>query len=155
MIFDYRFNKKEKFGMSFHNDCFYCVKDKRLTDIMIEICQLEVSTLYLFKEQTYRGRCLVAYNDHKSEIFNLNDEQRSLYMKDVSRVAAAINKGFSTDKINYGAYADKMSHLHFHIVPKYENGPSFGETFEMMPKNKVLLKDEEYVKLINIIKENL
>ena len=141
--------------MSFNNDCFYCVKDERLTDLMIEICTLEASTLYLFKEQTYRGRCVVAYNGHKNELFDLNDEERSLYMKDVTKVASAISRAFSADKINYGAYSDKMTHLHFHIVPKYENGPSFGGTFEMMPNNKVLLKDEEYNQLINKIKENL
>ena len=141
--------------MSFNNDCFYCVKDDRLTDLMIEICKLEVSTLYLFKEQTYKGRCVVAYNGHKSELFDLNDDERSLYMNDVSRVAGALSKAFSPKKINYGAYADKMTHLHFHIVPKYENGPSFGGTFEMSPVNKVLLKNEEYDLLINKIKENL
>ena len=141
--------------MSFDKNCFYCVKDERLSNIMIEICKLEVSTLYLFKEQTYKGRCVVAYNEHKSEIFNLSDEERSLYIKDVARVAGALDKAFSPDKINYGAYADKMTHLHFHIVPKYENGPNWGGTFEMSPENKVLLNDKEYSQLINIIKENL
>ena len=141
--------------MTINNDCFYCAQDERLTDLMIEICKLESSTLYLFKEQTYKGRCVVAYNDHKSELFDLNDEERSLYMKDVAHVAGALNSAFSPSKINYGAYADKMTHLHFHIVPKYENGPSFGGTFEMSPKDKVLLKDEEYNQLINKIKENL
>ena len=141
--------------MSFDNDCFYCIKDERLTNLMIEICKLEASTLYLFKEQTYKGRCVVAYNGHKSELIDLNDEERSIYMKDVARVAVALSKAFSPDKINYGAYADKMTHLHFHIVPKYKNGPSFGGTFEMSPSDKVLLKDEEYNKLINNIKENL
>lgn len=141
--------------MSFNNDCFYCIKDERLTDLMIKICELGSSTLYLFKEQTYRGRCIVAYNGHKSELFDLSDEERSLYMKDVARVAGALSKAFSPDKINYGAYADKMAHLHFHIVPKYENGPSWGTTFEMSPENKVLLKTEEYDQLINKIKENL
>jgi ATP adenylyltransferase len=141
--------------MCYDKDCFYCVKDERLTDIMIEICELEVSTLYLFKEQTYRGRCVVAYNEHKSEIFNLTDDQRSLYMKDVARAAGALNKAFSPNKINYGAYADNMTHLHFHIVPKYENGPDWGGTFEMSPKNKVLLTDAQYNQLKNKIKENL
>jgi len=141
--------------MNFDNDCFYCVKDERLTNLMIEICKLEASTLYLFKEQTYKGRCVVAYNGHKSEIFELNDEERALYMKDVARVAGALNKAFSPDKINYGAYADTMTHLHFHIVPKYKNGPSFGGTFEMSPSDKVLLKDEEYNQLISKIKEQL
>ena len=147
--------KEEKLNMSFDKDCFYCVKDERLTNLMIEICKLEASTLYLFKEQTYKGRCVVAYNGHKSELFHLNDEERSAYMKDVARVAGALNKAFSPDKINYGAYADKMTHLHFHIVPKYENGPTWGSTFEMSPEKKVLLKEEEYTQLINIIKESL
>ncbi|MBU3112196.1 HIT family protein [Clostridium lacusfryxellense] len=141
--------------MDFNNDCFYCVKDPRLTNLMIEICQLEASTLYLFKEQTYKGRCVVAYNGHKNELFDLNDEERDLYMKDVAKVARTLSKAFSADKINYGAYADTMTHLHYHIVPKYKNGPSFGGTFEMMPKDKVLLKDDEYNELINIIKGNL
>jgi len=141
--------------MSFDNDCFYCVKDARLSNLMIEICTLEASTLYLFKEQTYKGRCVVAYNGHKSELFDLDDNERNLYMKDVARVAAAISKAFIADKINYGAYADTMTHLHYHIVPKYKNGPSFGGTFEMMPSEKVLLKEEEYDQLINKIKENL
>lgn len=141
--------------MHFDNDCFYCVKDNRLTDIMIKICDLEASTLYLFKEQTYRGRCLVAYKEHKSEIFHLTDEERNAFMKDVARVAQAMDKAFSPTKINYGAYADKMTHLHYHIVPKYEGGPSFGGTFEMMPEPKVLLSDTEYAELIEKIKENL
>ncbi len=38
--------------MNFDNDCFYCVKDSRLTDLMIKVCDLEASTLYMFKEQT-------------------------------------------------------------------------------------------------------
>ena len=141
--------------MNFDGNCFYCSKDNPLTDLMIKICELESSTLYLFKEQTYRGRCVVAYKDHKSEIFNLNDEELSIFMKDVARAARAMNKAFSPNKINYGAYADKMTHLHFHIVPKYENGPNWGGTFEMSPANKVLLSNEEYTELITKIKENL
>lgn len=48
-----------------------------------------------------------------------------------------------------------MKHLNFHIVPKYEGGPSWGKTFDMMPENKVLLSEEEYTDVIDIIKKNL
>ena len=48
------------------NNCFYCQKNEALDELMIEVCELEASTLYLFKEQTYRGRCLVAFNGHKN-----------------------------------------------------------------------------------------
>ena len=137
------------------NNCFYCLKNEALDELMIEICELEASTLYLFKEQTYRGRCLVAFKGHKSELFDLTDEDRDLFMKDVARAAKAMKLAFDVNKVNYGAYSDKMPHLHFHLVPKYEDGPGWGGTFEMMPSPKVLLTDEEYTQLINKVKENL
>jgi len=141
--------------MNHQENCFYCTKDEKLTDIMFKICELEASILYLFKEQTYKGRCVVAYKEHKSEIFHLTDEERNSFMKDVAKIAAALDKTFSPNKINYGAYADKMTHLHYHIVPKYEDGPSWGGIFDMMPEKKVFLSDDAYLQLISKIKENL
>lgn len=141
--------------MSAEATCFYCEKDQRLDDLMIEICQLEVSTLYLFKEQTYRGRCLVAYKGHVNELFELQEKELEAYIKDVAKAANAMKKAFSPNKINYGAYSDKLPHLHFHLVPKYQDGPSWGSTFEMMPSSKVLLSDTEYNELIEQIKQNL
>lgn len=134
--------------------CFYCVNDQRLHDLMIEICELSASTLYLFKEQTYRGRCIVAYKGHVNELFELSAEERNLFMADVAKAAAAIKKAFSADKINYGAYSDKLPHLHFHLVPKYQDGPSWGSTFVMSPEDKMMLQEVEYNQLIEKIKES-
>ncbi|MGL5330104.1 MAG: HIT family protein [Peptostreptococcaceae bacterium] len=136
------------------NNCFYCEKNDALKELMIEICELEASTLYLFKEQTYSGRCLVAFKGHKNELFDLNDEERDLFMKDVARAAKAMKQAFNVNKVNYGAYSDKMPHLHFHLVPKYEDAPGWGGTFEMNP-GKVYLSEDEYLELINKVKENL
>ncbi len=135
-------------------DCFYCQENEQLYSLMIEIAKLDASTVFLFKEQTYRGRCLVAYKDHVNELFELSDEERNAFMKDVARVAKAMSLAFNPKKINYGAYSDKLAHLHFHLVPKYEDGPSYGSTFEMNPQ-KVYLSDEEYATLIEKVKENL
>ena len=137
-------------------DCFYCRKDQRLLDLMIEIAPLDASTLYLFKEQTHPGRCVVAYRGHVNELFELPELELALYCKDVARAAKAIKNALGATKINYGAYSDKLPHLHFHLVPKYQDGPSFGTTFEMMPANgKKLLSDAEYASTINAIKAAL
>ncbi|WP_220399675.1 HIT family protein [Filimonas effusa] len=123
---------------------------------MTEICELEASILYLFKEQTYPGRCVVAYkNAHKEEIFELSDAERELFTKDVARVAKAVKTAFNAGKINYGAYGDKMPHIHFHIVPKYEDKPKWGSTFDMQPDEKVYLTEEGYAEIANKIKANL
>lgn len=140
--------------MDFDENCLYCSKSKDLDSLMIKICDLEVSTVYLFKEQTYKGRCNVVFKEHKSEITDLNEEEAAAFIKDIRKVAKAIQKAFNPDKINYGAYADTMKHLHFHLVPKYEGGPSWGTTFDMNP-GKVLLNDEEYNELINKINLSL
>jgi ATP adenylyltransferase len=95
--------------MSTDNNCFYCTKDQRLKDLMIEVCQLSASTLYLFKEQTYRGRCIVAYKGHKRELFELNENELALYTNDIAKAASAMNKAFSPDKINYATYGDLVS----------------------------------------------
>ena len=58
------------------------------------------------------------------------------------------------EKINYGAYSDKLSHLHFHLAPKYVDGPDYGGIFQMNP-GKVYLTDAEYQELIDAVKANL
>jgi diadenosine tetraphosphate (Ap4A) HIT family hydrolase len=136
-------------------DCLYCRKDQRLHDLMIEVAPLAVSTLYLFKEQTHRGRCVVAYRSHVNELFELPDAELTLFMRDVARAAKAIKSAFGANKINYGAYSDKLPHLHMHLVPKYEGGAAWGAPFEMMPANKKLLPEVEYLSLIATIKAQL
>lgn len=136
-------------------DCLYCRKDQRLHDLMIEVAPLGVSTLFLFKEQTHRGRCVVAYGAHVNELFELSDPERDRFMKDVARAARAIKTACGATKINYGAYSDKLPHLHFHLVPKYEGGAGWGSTFEMMPAKKTLLDEAGYAALIATLKRAL
>lgn len=132
----------------------YCMEDERRDNLMIEIGKLSVSTVFLFKEQTYRGRCNVVYKDHVKELFQLDEDELNAYMKDVKKVAEAINKAFQPNKINYGAYGDTLHHLHMHLVPKYEGKENWGSTFEMNP-GKTYLTEEEYQETIEKIKENL
>ena len=136
-------------------DCFYCRQDQRLHDLMIEIAPMRVSTLYLFKEQTYRGRCIVAYRSHVNELFELPDTEVALFMQDVANAARAMRDSLGATKINYGAYSDKLPHLHMHLVPKYQDGPSWGTTFTMMPEPKQFLSAEATAALIAKIKAGL
>ena len=136
-------------------DCQYCRKDQRLHDLMIEVAPLGASTLYLFKEQTHRGRCVVAYKAHVNELFELSDPELTAFMRDVARAAKAIKEAFNPNKINYGAYSDKLPHLHMHLVPKYDGGASWGAPFEMMPANKKLLTEAEYSATVAAIRAKL
>ncbi len=135
-------------------NCGYCVGGESLAQFGIEICDLTVSRLILFKEQSKRGRCIVAYKEHVSEIVDISDEERNAFFADVTRAAKAIHKVFKPDKLNYGAYGDTGCHLHIHLCPKYKGGDEWGGTFTMNPQ-RVYLSDEEYAKMIDEIKNNL
>ena len=120
----------------------------------IKICELDATKVYLFKEQSHKGRVIVASKYHVSEITELTDEQRNAFFADVNHVAEAIHKAFSPDKVNYGAYGDTGHHLHFHLVPKYKDEFEWGGTFAMDPKQKTLT-DAEYDELIKELKKYL
>ena len=135
-------------------DCLYCTNNETLKSLMLPIAELSVSRAFLFKEQTYRGRCLVAYNGHVNDLNELSDAERDAFMADVACVTRAMQRVFNPEKINYGAYSDKLSHLHFHLAPKYVDGPDYGGTFRMNP-GEVYLSDEEYAKMIDDIKAAL
>ncbi len=136
------------------SECLYCQHLPVLDELMIKIADLEVSQLFLFKEQSHPGRCNVVYKDHGVEFHELSEEQRNAFMRDVAKAGNAIQKAFNPDKINYGAFADTLSHLHMHIVPKYKGGYNFGGVIEMNPK-KTYLTDEQYNETISKIKANL
>ena len=135
-------------------ECIYCTKHEAREAIMLPICDLSVSKAFLFKEQTYHGRCLVAYKDHVNDLNELADNERNAFMADVAKVTRAMQKLYKPEKINYGAYSDKLSHLHFHLAPKYVDGPDYGGTFQMNP-GKVYLSDKEYQDMIDALRKEI
>ena len=134
--------------------CLYCQNNETLHSLMIEVAQLSVSRMFIFREQTYRGRCLVAYKDHVDDLNLLSDADRNAFMSDVAKVTRAMQAVFHPDKINYGAYSDTLEHLHFHLIPKYEGGPDWGGVFHMNPR-QVYLTDAEYQEMAEQLKAQL
>lgn len=98
-------------------DCLYCQNNETLHNLMIEIAPLSVSRVFLFKEQTYRGRCLVAYKDHVNDLFELSDEERNAFMADVARVTRAMDKAFHPEKIK--VLRNKLTPLQIVITNDY------------------------------------
>ena len=147
--------KNVRVGDNYMKDqnCGYCVGGEPLAKFGIKICDLSVSQLILFKEQSKRGRCIV-FGSKLSSLVDISDEDRNAFFADVNRAAKAIHKVFKPDKLNYGAYGDTGCHLHMHLCPKYKGGDEWGGTFTMNPQ-KVYLTDEEYLEMIEEIKNNL
>ncbi len=135
-------------------ECLYCQNNETQHNLMIQVAKLSVSRLFIFKEQTYHGRCLVAYDEHVDDLNLLSDDERNAFMADVAKATRAIQTVYHTAKIHIGAYADTLSHLHFHLVPKYVGGPDFGGVFSMNPQ-AVYLTEAEYAEMAEALKNAL
>ena len=135
-------------------NCAYCMEGELVDQFGIKICELETSKVYLFKEQSHKGRVIVAHKRHIGDMTILSSEERAAYFEDIAKVSNALQAAFKPNKVNYGVYGDTGCHLHFHLVPKYTDEFEWGTTFAMNPE-RVTLTDEEYQELIDLIKENL
>ena len=135
-------------------NCAYCMQGELAAKFAYPVCQMKSGYLYVFKEQSKKGRVILAHNKHVSELTELTDEERNEFFADVAAVAKAVHTVFHPDKVNYGAYGDTGHHLHFHIVPKYEGGDEWGGTFQMNP-GKVTLTDAEYEAMAEALRNAL
>ena len=135
-------------------NCAYCMQGDLVAKFAYPVCQMKTGYLYLFKEQSKRGRVILAHKKHVSELIDLTDEERNDFFADIAAVARAIHKVYHPDKLNYGAYGDTGSHLHFHLCPKYKGGEEWGGTFEMN-SHKTILDDEAYEKIAENIRKEL
>ena len=135
-------------------NCAYCMQGDLVAAFAYPVCEMKTSFLYVFKEQSKRGRCIVAHKKHVSELIDLTDEERNDFFAYVAAASRAIHAAFHPDKVNYGAYGDTGCHLHFHLVPKYKGGEEWGGVFEMN-SGKTILTDKEYEEMAQMVRDHL
>ena len=88
------------------NDCFYCENGEKLHSLMIPICELKYSNVFFNRDQQHKGRCIVEFKEHKTEQFQLTEEENSGYFAELAKVAKAIWEEFHPDKINYATFGE-------------------------------------------------
>lgn len=136
--------------------CRYCTATtEELAPVMAHIADLAWSRVFLYGDQTHRGRCVVLFKRHARELFELSEEERAGFMREVALVAAAITQAAPCDKLNYAAYGDKADHLHFHLVPKTIDGPAWGQPFILNAEVPVRLGPVEQHELLSKLRQLL
>ncbi|MDD4259694.1 MAG: HIT family protein [Sphaerochaetaceae bacterium] len=124
--------------------CMYCDQKEAVSKLMILVARLRTANLYLLRDQSFTGRCVLALRDHCTEADELEPQQGSDFFRDLQDAVAAIRSVWSPAKINYAIYGDFVPHFHIHLVPKYEDGPLWGKAFSAESVPPVYLTEEEY-----------
>lgn len=93
----------------------------------LKIARLSVSTLYLDRNQTYRGHCQLVYDAaHVEGLEHLARGEFARLADDLHRAAGAISRACHPDRMNYVSLGNVVAHLHWHLVPRYQSDPRWG-----------------------------
>ena len=132
-------------------NCVFCDAERKEFANGIKICELSFSRLYLFREQLYPYRCLLASKSHTAEVFDLPEEERKGFLSDLDTVSAVLRRLSGADKMNFLSLGDTVGHIHIPIVPKKETDPDWGGMFHFMDKDHYLT-EELYAARMNEIR---
>ena len=131
-------------------------------DDVLWIAELRISTLFLYREQRFRGYCILSFSAWAAtNLEALTDLEYQQFMQDLRTAAAAIRSALHPDHMNYELLGNSNPHLHWHIVPRYKTDPRWGQPiWEGWPPNEFKLNrhtvsEQTYSLLIDQIRAEL
>jgi diadenosine tetraphosphate (Ap4A) HIT family hydrolase len=107
--------------------CPLCLPRPEDSPNWLKVAALGVSTLYLDRNQTYRGHCQLVFDPrHVEGLESLEAGEHDAMMRDLRRAARAIVSTVRPDRMNYVSLGNVVPHLHWHLVPRYRSDPRWG-----------------------------
>src|SRR5690349_3345080 len=99
--------------------CRYCAP-RPPNPKRVEVAALSRSTLYLNRDQRFRGYCVLVYDGpHTEALEALAPDEYAAFMADLHRAAAALRSACQPALLNYECLGNQTRHLHWHLVPRY------------------------------------
>jgi diadenosine tetraphosphate (Ap4A) HIT family hydrolase len=91
------------------------------------VAPLSVSSLYLAKNQTYRGQCSLIFDlRHAARPDQLSAEEWTAFCLDLYAAQHAVMTVTRPDHVNVESLGNVVPHLHWHIIPRYVGDARWG-----------------------------
>jgi methyltransferase (TIGR00027 family) len=120
---------------------------------------LSVSSLYLTKNQTYRGQCQLIFDSrHVARLDQLSQAEWTSFAADLFTAQQAVTRVVSPDHVNIESLGNVVPHLHWHIIPRYVGDPMWGAPVWRVPLDSMAdtrLPDEERAALLAQLRKAL
>ena len=81
----------------------------------------------LVDDPAYPGFCRVIWQAHVREMSDLPAEARLRLWEIVSAVETVVRRLYQPDKINLASFGNMVPHLHWHIIPRWQDDKHFPE----------------------------
>ncbi len=129
---------------------------------VIWIADLSISTLLLFRDQRFKGYCILSFAARRAtSLESLSEDEYRSFFHDLRAASRAIRQALNPDHMNYELLGNSDPHLHWHIVPRYKTDPRWGQPiWEGWPRNEFnvnrhTLSSAEYDAIVHAIRQQL
>jgi diadenosine tetraphosphate (Ap4A) HIT family hydrolase len=107
--------------------CPLCAPRPAITVRTWRVCSLPVSSVYLWRNEVYRGACTVVYDPaHATRPGELTAADWAQLCADIRLVETAITRLVRPDHINVELLGNTVPHLHASIIPRRVSDPRWG-----------------------------
>ena len=113
------------------------------------VATLSASSLYLAKNQTYRGQCQLIFDRrHAARLDQLTPGEYDAFSHDLFAAQNAVMRAARPDHVNIESLGNVVPHLHWHIVPRYVGDARWGmpiwtTPLDAMPDHRLDSVDRE------------
>lgn len=81
--------------------------------------------IVLVEDEHYPGFCRVIWNAHVREMTDLSTAERAILIAAVWQVEEAVREVMHPNKINVASLGNMTPHVHWHVIPRYEDDAHF------------------------------
>jgi len=118
-------------------DCIFCeIIDGEIP--AVKVLDEELVVAFMDINPSSKGHMLVVPKNHAENIFEIPESDLAALIKAVKRCAKAVKdalnaEGITILQLNGKASDQIVSHLHIHVIPRWENDGLSVSTWEMKP----------------------
>jgi diadenosine tetraphosphate (Ap4A) HIT family hydrolase len=106
-------------------DCEICERIAKFTPANpYLIAEMETGYAVLADNQYLPGYSIFLAKECVPELHLLLPEVRATFLDEMSLVAEAVYRATEPRKLNYELLGNSVSHLHWHLFPRYEDDPN-------------------------------
>src|SRR3990172_7117977 len=106
-------------------DCEICRRMERMTPENPRlVAELETGYAVLAENQHIPGYTIFVSKSCAPELHDLAPDVRSRFLEEMALVAEAVFRACAPRKLNYELLGNSVSHLHWHLFPRYADDPN-------------------------------
>lgn len=115
-------NRSQKIATA--TGCEFCrINDNSITKII----DLEHGSLHLNYNQSFKGRTLYVPHEHFTNLYDVSPDKFAALSIELQSATLILQEALKADLMNLALLCNKVRHIHWHIIPRYENDTNWGK----------------------------